>query len=256
MIDISIIIPTKNEEKNLKFLLEDIKNQVWKLEKKPLGYEIIVSDANSKDNTIKIAKNYNCKIVKGGLPSVGRNNGAKIAKGKILFFLDADVRIFNKKFFISSLKEFTLKKLDCAVVDNYPILTKQIPIRTKNYIDFIFDFSNFFIRLSQYSKNPRAIGTCMIFNRKRFLKINGFNKKIYFGEDSEIVKRMKKHKYKFFVLNKKLFIHTDIRRILKKGLLKYVQDAIVLDFYRSFNKEITSKKLYEKLTRIKDHFEK
>ena len=72
---ISIIIISKNEEKVHPRLLESIKHQKTKFK-----YEVIVSDANSKGKTKKIAKKYKCKIVKGGLPSKGRNNGAKSAK--------------------------------------------------------------------------------------------------------------------------------------------------------------------------------
>ncbi|MBI2647452.1 glycosyltransferase [Candidatus Woesearchaeota archaeon] len=91
---ISIIIPTWNEEKYLPKLLECIKKQTYK------DYEIIVADANSKDKTREVAKKYNCRIVKGGVPAVGRNNGAKVAKGDILLFLDADVTIQKDLFFI------------------------------------------------------------------------------------------------------------------------------------------------------------
>ena len=88
---LSIIIPAYNEEKYLPRLLRCIKEQTYK------DYEIIIADANSTDKTRQIAKKYGCKIAKGGLPAVGRNNGAKIAKGDILLFLDADAK-FNKNF--------------------------------------------------------------------------------------------------------------------------------------------------------------
>ena len=87
---LSIIIPTLNEEKYLPKLLESIKKQSFK------DYEIIVADANSKDKTRKIARDYGCKITSGGiLPAVARNNGAKKAAGEILLFIDADCIIEN-----------------------------------------------------------------------------------------------------------------------------------------------------------------
>ena len=85
----SVVIPTFNEEKYLPLLLKDLESQTFK------DFEVIVSDANSTDSTRSIAKNYGATVCDGGLPSVGRNNGAKIAKGDILIFLDADVRIKN-----------------------------------------------------------------------------------------------------------------------------------------------------------------
>ena len=73
---LSIIIPTYNEEEYLPVLLESIKKQNFN------DYEVIVADANSTDRTREIAKEYGCLIVDGGLPAVGRNNGAKVAKGE------------------------------------------------------------------------------------------------------------------------------------------------------------------------------
>ena len=78
----SLIIPCLNEEKYLPLLLDSIKKQNFK------DYEIIIADAGSKDKTLEIAKKYDCRIIPGGLPAKGRNEGAKIAKGELLFFCD------------------------------------------------------------------------------------------------------------------------------------------------------------------------
>ncbi len=83
---ISIIVPTLNEE-------EHIKNFLYSLEKqtKP-NFETIIVDGGSVDNTVNIA-NYQAKvIVKKGLPEFpSRNLGAKTANGQILLFTCADV---------------------------------------------------------------------------------------------------------------------------------------------------------------------
>ena len=104
---LSVIIPTFNEEKYLPKLLESIKKQTYK------DYEIIVADATSKDRTRQMAKKYNCRVIKGGMPAIGRNNGAKIAKGDILLFLDAD-SIIEKDFISNALIYMKKRKLDVA----------------------------------------------------------------------------------------------------------------------------------------------
>ena len=73
---LSIIIPTFNEEYYLPPLLESIRCQDFS------DYEVVVADAGSEDDTIEIAKNWGCKVVKGGLPAVGRNRGAEVAQGR------------------------------------------------------------------------------------------------------------------------------------------------------------------------------
>ena len=111
---ISIIIPTLNEEKYLPNLLKDIKSQNFK------DYELIVADDNSTDKTPEIAKKYKAEVVKGGLPGVGRNAGAKIANGDYLFFLDADIRL-PKNFLREVYNEMQRRKLGSAICDFRPI---------------------------------------------------------------------------------------------------------------------------------------
>jgi len=56
---------------------------------------VFLADAGSADGTREIALSYgdrlNIEVIPGGLPSVGRNAGARRAKSKYILFLDADV---------------------------------------------------------------------------------------------------------------------------------------------------------------------
>lgn len=107
---LSIVIPTLNEEKFLPRLLSSIKKQSFS------DYEIIVSDGGSKDNTKKIALENNCQFVEDFIhhhPSWQRNNGAAIARGEILIFLDADT-VLQDDFLEKTTKEFVDKKLSGA----------------------------------------------------------------------------------------------------------------------------------------------
>ena len=109
---LSIIIPALNEERYLPKLLESIQRQSFK------DYEIIMADAESEDETAEIAKSYGCRVVKGGSPGRGRNEGAKAAQGDLFLFLDADL-ILPKGFLQTLLSEFEKRKLDivsCPVV--------------------------------------------------------------------------------------------------------------------------------------------
>ena len=140
---LSIIIPAKNEEKYLPLLLESIKSQNYKV------FEVIVADNNSIDKTKKIAKKYNCKIIKGGLLDVAKNHGARTAKGDILLFLDADM-ILPPGFIKTALEEFKKRKLDLGGALVTPIKTKN-KIKTKiNEINY--SIVNFFIKFLQYTK--------------------------------------------------------------------------------------------------------
>lgn len=101
---ISIIIATFNSEKTLGLSLESIKKQT--LPKNQL--EIIVVDGGSKDETLKIARIYKCRIVKNPMiePLNAKYLGFLKAKGKYLLGLDHDEVFKNRKSLENRLKVF------------------------------------------------------------------------------------------------------------------------------------------------------
>ncbi len=86
MVNISVIIPTINEEKYIGITLGALKKQLSK------GDEIIIIDSNSTDKTIAIAKKFNAKVLNLPRRGIGptKTYGAKQAKNKIVAMLDAD----------------------------------------------------------------------------------------------------------------------------------------------------------------------
>jgi glycosyltransferase involved in cell wall biosynthesis len=83
---VSVIITTKNEERNIEDCLRSIRNQTFQ------NVELIVVDNFSQDKTVETAKKYTTKVYsKGPERSSQRNLGAKTAKGRYLLYLDADM---------------------------------------------------------------------------------------------------------------------------------------------------------------------
>ncbi|MGL4402166.1 MAG: glycosyltransferase [Fusobacteriaceae bacterium] len=90
---LSVIIPMYNNEKHIVRCLESLNDQDILKEE----YEMIVIDDGSKDRSLecaqKFSENYkNIKIIsqKNGGCSVARNRGLDEARGKYIWFLDAD----------------------------------------------------------------------------------------------------------------------------------------------------------------------
>jgi len=95
-IKISVIIPARNEEDNLPKILTDLKKQSYDI------HEIICVDDNSEDATPEVIRDFGVKCIQlGDLPEGWKGkpwacqNGAKVATGDVLIFLDADVRLSN-----------------------------------------------------------------------------------------------------------------------------------------------------------------
>ncbi len=140
---LSIIIPTYNEEEYLPLLLKSIKQQDFR------DYEIIVADANSKDNTVKIAEEYGCIVVEGGMPAVGRNNGAKVAKGEYLLFLDSDLKL-TEDYLAKVIYEFKMERLGIAI-------TQMKPLSKKTEDKILHDLANLFM-ISVEKIKPHGAG--------------------------------------------------------------------------------------------------
>jgi 4,4'-diaponeurosporenoate glycosyltransferase len=90
-VDVSVVIPARNEEKNLPRLLESLQAAPGRLR------EVIVVDDDSNDATEQVALSGGARVVKAGpLPGGWRgkawacHQGALTATGKHLLFLDAD----------------------------------------------------------------------------------------------------------------------------------------------------------------------
>jgi len=176
---ISIIIPALNEEEYLPLLLESIKKQSadWRI---GFDYEIILADAGSTDKTLGVAKEYGCKIIPGGLPAKGRNEGAKTARGDLLFFCDADV-VLPDNFFKKALAEFEARNLEFASFCIIPLPRSRISLF------FLNIFYNQPIILLE-SALPHA-ATGILVKKNLFDKLGGFDEDIKLAEDHYLARR-------------------------------------------------------------------
>ena len=220
---ISIIIPAYNEEKYLPKLLDCIKKQTYK------DYEIIVADANSKDKTRQISKRYGCRVLKGGMPAAGRNNGAKAAKGDVLLFLDAD-SLIERDFLENALNDIQKRKLDAAGSYLHPLSNNPI------YKIFLVIF-NVWTYITQFFY-PNACGSGIFCKKWLHKKIKGFDETIKLSEDMDYVRRAGKHG-KFRIIKNSKLIYS-MRRYDKEGRLMVGFKLFLSAIYRLFFGEIRS----------------
>ncbi len=224
---LSIVIPTLNEEKFLPRLLSSIKKQSFS------DYEIIVSDGGSKDNTKKIALENNCRFIEDSLhrhPSWQRNNGAAIARGEILIFLDADT-VLQDDFLEKTTKEFVDKKLSGA-----GFYIKFNP--NKAGYNIYSSLYNFFCFVRQYFA-PASIGAGIIVRKDVHDFIKGFDLAIYLAEDYDYCYRISRQGN--FRMIKSIKLLYSARRLEKEGSLRVGLKWAFMAFYTIFNLRIRKK---------------
>lgn len=112
MAEISVIIPTLNEEKNIEKCINSVREQESRSE-----IEIIVCDGASIDKTAKISERLADRVVisKKRCVAYQRNLGASYATGDILIFLDADT--YMKPGYIASIEQYFKKNIIAATSD-------------------------------------------------------------------------------------------------------------------------------------------
>ncbi len=213
---LSIIIPAKNEEKQLPLLLGSIKRQSFK------DLEVIVADAASTDRTREVARSFGAKVVEGGMPGPGRNRGAEAAGGEILLFLDADV-LLPEDFFLQKALEEIKRKNFCATVPLYDfysarMMDKIVALFWNTWVTIVAGF------------NPSAGGSCIFAKKEAHDKIGGFNEKIILGEDTDYVYRISR--VCRFGIIKSVRVQNSPRRLHKEGYMKVFSQAVSAGFYR------------------------
>lgn len=85
---LTVIIPTFNEEKYIQDCLHSV----------AFAHQIIIVDSFSTDDTLNIAKNFNCEIIQRKFDNFSnqKNEAIKLAKGDWILFVDADERVPHK----------------------------------------------------------------------------------------------------------------------------------------------------------------
>jgi glycosyltransferase involved in cell wall biosynthesis len=199
---VSVLIPARNEEKNIGNLLSDLIRQDYQ------NIEIIVFNDQSTDKTEQIVNKYfkldrRLNLVNSdGLPKgwLGKNYAchslSKVANGEYFLFLDADVRI-SKDIIINTIafsKRYKLGLLSIFPKQIMSTVSERITIPNMNYI-LLSLLPLVLVRKSNFQSLAAANGQFMLFNSKIYKELLPHEKmKSSKVEDIEIARYLKQNK--------------------------------------------------------------
>lgn len=209
--DISVVVPTLNEEKNIVSCLEALRKQEFSG-----TYEIIVADGPSTDKTRELAKKLADKVVSETKKGIARERqaGAKVAEGKIIAFTDADSQA--PKDWLEQIKKAFDSDPSLSMIYG-PVFYSDVSKEEQWVSTF---FMPKFLKAMDLFEMHNPIGSNIAIRKEVFDTIGGFNTNYVTCEDLDLGKRAIQHGPLKYVHHVQMFVSA--RRVKKWGYAKYI----------------------------------
>jgi glycosyltransferase involved in cell wall biosynthesis len=175
-----------------------------------------VKDGLSTDSTVEIAKEFADRVVSARDSSIGdaRNQGAKLAGGEVLAFLDADTSL-DREALEYVAQDFTAHRIALLLPKYGPRDDNGSLSNTRREVcRFLIGFENFWRR----HVDRFCGGMFMPVDSSKFKEIGGFDKRIKCCEDIEISYRLRRVGK---ILNDyRAIAYFSVRRFILSGYIK------------------------------------
>lgn len=168
---VSVVVTTRNAAATLPACLDAVRAQTHP------RVETLVVDACSTDGTADVARERGARVVeKDCQRSEGRNLGARLAAGKYVFFLDADMR----------LSPGVLEECVRAAEARGGAFAAYVPERIlgRGLLGRVRDFERGFY-------DATVIDAVRFLPREAFLELGGFDESFFAGEDWDLDRRVR-----------------------------------------------------------------
>jgi len=172
----------------------------------------LVADASSTDGTPEIVMSFrdrlNVSVIRGGMPSVGRNRGAAQAESQYVLFLDADIELADTTLLRRCMERAQTGQLHCV--------TTNILCRDGSWIDRLFYAGNDFFQYLSCLHRPFATGMFMLFETRKFRELGGFHEQVLFAEDYLLSQQVERKRFAIV----RGGVYTTNRRFQRMGHLR------------------------------------
>jgi glycosyltransferase involved in cell wall biosynthesis len=170
---------------------------------------VFVADAGSTDGTQELALSYEGRldltVIAGGLPSIGRNAGARAAQSRYVLFIDADMELRDRALVRRAVELAKKRRLHCV--------TTNIWCSRGSLRDHVLYLGNNIVQYASILVKPFSTGMFMLFERDVFLDFGGFHEKAMYAEDYLLSKQVRSHR--FGIVSSR--VHTTNRRFRNMG---------------------------------------
>lgn len=227
---ISIIVPTYNEEKG-------IEKMVLQFRELKVPHEVIVSDTQSTDKTVEAASRVTDKVItlspteKRGV-SKGRNNGALLASGDLLAFMDCDTKVPDPNRFF--------ERVAARFANDPKLMGASVRIEVSREVRTWSDaavsslMNGWFFIVNKFFGIGIASGKFIIVRAAAFRDAEGFNENISTAEDMDFFGRLRKLGHTRIIWD--LAVYHSGRRFHQQGawhtLFLWIKNAVSFWLFR------------------------
>ncbi len=228
---VSIVLPTYNGEKYIRYSIESVLNQTYK------NWELIIVNDFSNDNTFSIINEYaktdeRIKIINNNINKklpASLNIGFTHATGDY-YTWTSDDNLYKEEAIEKMVNSLCEKNIDIVYCDFYCLNssgenTGQMNLNSKLYF---------------VSGNP--IGSCFLYKKQVHEKLNGYDESLFKIEDYDFWIRASTI-FKYYFINEPLYFH----RVHIDSLTNTNKDEIYNDlYYKVLNNNVKNLKWISK----------
>ncbi len=183
MVDLSVVLIGKNQEWNIKRLIESVLNRI----PQHLSSEVIYVDSASTDRTIELASQYPITIIQLSndqrlTAAAGRNTGYRHSSGRYLLFLDGDMELWEG--WIEKALDIFTKRPEVGGLTGI-VIDKPVDTQPHQITDY---------QPSAYGTETETIlqtGGAALFPRAVLEQVGSYHPFIYSDEEPELCLRIR-----------------------------------------------------------------